>query len=133
MSFIQDSTAPSAIPSAAQAPAPWKETLALLEAGFPRSQAELESRFRIIADSTSNDLHQVTLQPKSTTARRMMPQIKIFFSPQDSGLRATELQFTDGSTMRNDFKNPRLNEQLDEVLFSPTLDPTYKIVEPLKH
>ena len=63
----------------------------------------------------------------------MMSQIKIAFGTNDFLLRATELQFADGSTMRNDFKNPRLNEQLDELLFSPTLDPTYKIVEPLKH
>lgn len=111
---------------------PWKETLALLEAGFPRSQAELESRFRILADSASNDLHQITLQPRSTTARRMMPQIKIFFSPRDSSLRATELQFADGSTMRNDFHHPALNPRIEEPLFNPNLDSSYQIVEPLK-
>ena len=49
----------------------WRDTLALLEAGFPRSQAELESRFRVLAEVTTNDLHEITLQPKSPSARRM--------------------------------------------------------------
>src|SRR2546429_550642 len=36
----------------------WRDTLALLEAGFPRSQSELESRFRLIAQTTSNNVHE---------------------------------------------------------------------------
>src|SRR5438309_2676161 len=81
----------------------WRDTLALLEAGLPHSQAELESRFRVLAEVTTNDLHEITLQPKSPSARRMMPQIRLAFSTQDFILRSTELQFADGSTMRNDF------------------------------
>ena len=43
---------------------PWTDTLALLEAGFPRSQSELESRFRIESEATAEGVHEVTLQPK---------------------------------------------------------------------
>ena len=111
---------------------PWKDTLALLEAGFPRGRAELESRFRILSDSLSNEVRCVTLQPRSAAARRMMPEIKIFFSPHDSSLRATELQFTDGSTLRNDFHHPALNPQLEEPLFNPDLGPDCTLVEPFK-
>ena len=110
---------------------PWKETLALLEAGFPRSQAELESRFRITSQSRSNDIFQLTLQPKSHAARRMMPEIKIAFGTNDFMLRATELQFTDSSRILNQFRNPNLNPKLDEKLFTPPLETDYKIVEPL--
>ena len=52
-------------------------------------------------------------------ARRMMPQIKIAFDTKDFSLRATELQFADGSTMRNDFINPALNPSIDEKKFNP--------------
>ena len=110
---------------------PWKDTLALLEAGFPRSRAELEARFRILSESASNDLHQVTLQPKAGGARRMMPQIALTFSTNTFSLRATELRFADGSMLRNEFQHPAVNPKLDENLFLAPLDPDMKVVEPL--
>ena len=111
---------------------PWRDTLALLEAGFPRSPAELESRFRLVRQTTSNHVQEVTLQPRSASARRLMPQIKIAFTTDDFALRATEVQFADGSTMRNDFTGAVLNSKLDEATFSPRLEDDFKIVEPLK-
>jgi outer membrane lipoprotein-sorting protein len=119
-------------PLGAQAAGPWKDTLALLEAGFPRSQAELESQFKVVAERDADGLHEISLQPKSASARRMMPLIKIAFSPQDLSLRATELQFADGSSMRNEFTNQQLNPKLDELLFNPPISADYKIIEPLK-
>jgi len=110
---------------------PWKETLALLEAGFPGSRAELESRFRIFSQSREDDVYQIMLQPKAAAARRMMPEIRIAFSTKDFMLRATELQFTDGSRIRNEFSNAKLNPRLEENLFTPRLDGDYRIVEPL--
>jgi outer membrane lipoprotein-sorting protein len=110
----------------------WRDALALLEAGFPRSQAEVESQFHILSQTVSNRVCEVVLQPKSASARRMMPQIKIAFSTADFSLRATELQIADGSTMRNDFNNAVLNPKLDPALFTPKLDSDFKIVEPLK-
>ncbi|HEY0455643.1 MAG TPA: outer membrane lipoprotein carrier protein LolA [Verrucomicrobiae bacterium] len=115
-----------------QASGPWKDMMALLEAGFPRSQTELESQFRMVSETETNGVHEITLQPKSGAARKMMPQIKIGFSPQDFSLRSTELQFADGSTMRNDFSNQILNPKLDERIFDPKLESDYKIIEPLK-
>src|SRR6266550_1085316 len=111
---------------------PWTDTLALLEAGFPRSQSELESRFRIESEATAEGVHEVTLQPKSASARRMMPHIKIAFAASDFSLRGTELQFADGSRMRNEFTNAVLNPKLDDTLFTPEVDPTFKVIEPLK-
>ena len=62
----------------------------------------------------------------------MMPQIKIAFDTNDFSLRATELQFADGSTMRNDFMNPVLNPKVDEGMFAPQIPADYKIIEPLR-
>ena len=112
--------------------AQWRDTLALLEAGFPRSQGELESRFRVLAEVTTNGIQEITLQPKSPPARRMMPQIRLAFSTKDFSLRFTELQFADGSTMRNDFTHAELNPKLDESIFTPKLEGDFKIVEPWK-
>lgn len=111
---------------------PWRDALALLEAGFPRSEKDLESRFRITSQSITNEVVSLTLQPKSAGARRMMPLLKIAFGTNDFSLRATELQFADGSTLRNDFTNPRLNLKLEETLFTPKIKSDYQVVEPRK-
>ena len=111
---------------------PWKETLALLEAGFPRSQAELEARFKILAQSCTNKVCQVRLQPRAASARRMMPELRIAFAEGDSTLQATELHFADGSYIRNEFSDATLNPPLDAAIFQPRLDPDFQVVEPLK-
>lgn len=111
---------------------PWKDTLALLEAGFPRSEAEIESRFNVLSQAVSNSLLDVVLQPKSPSARRLMPQIKITVATNDFTLRATELHFADGSTMRNDFSNAKVNPKLEDELFTPKIESDFKIVEPAK-
>ena len=110
----------------------WKDTLALLEAGFPRSEAELEKQFKVVSVVPSNDVNVATLQPKSSSARRMMPQITLSFATNDFQLRATELQFGDGSTMRNDFRNAEVNPRLDATLFQPKIDADFKVIEPMK-
>ncbi len=110
----------------------WKETLALLEAGFPRSQADIEKLFKVLSTAQTNDVHYVALQPKSFSTRRVMPQITLAFGADDFQLRATELRFGDGSTMRNEFTNARKNPKLDDALFAPMIDADFKIVEPMK-
>ena len=111
---------------------PWRDALSLLEAGFPQNQSELEAQYDIVGQSVSNSVGQVTLQPKSAAARRMMPQIKIGFDAANFSLRWTELEFADGSTMRNDFNNPAPNPPVNEQLFSFQAPSDYKVIEPLK-
>lgn len=112
---------------------PWRDALALLEAGFPRSQAELHEQYNVLSQTVTNHTCEVVLQPRSAAARRMMPHIKIDFDTTDFSLRGTELEFVDGSAMRNVFKNPELNPTLDEKLFAPEIPPDYKNIEPLKN
>lgn len=111
---------------------PWKDMLALLDAGFPRSRAEVESRFSILSQTTENGVHELTLQPKAESARRVMPEIKVAFDVNTFLLRSTELQFRDGSTMKNAFNNAVLNPKIDESLFNPRIEGDYKVSEPLK-
>jgi outer membrane lipoprotein-sorting protein len=111
---------------------PWRDALALLEAGFPRSAAELEAQYNILGQEAKVGNVNLVLQPKSIAARKMMPKITIEFDTKDYALRATELEFADGSTMRNDFKNPELNPSIDSKKFAPEIPTDYKVVEPLK-
>ncbi len=111
---------------------PMKDTLALLDAGFPSSRAEVESRFNILSQTTKDGIHELTLQPKAEGARRIMPQIKIAFDTGTFALHSTELQFADGSTMANVFSNGVLNPRLDETTFRPEIGADFKITQPFK-
>ncbi|HWV98416.1 MAG TPA: outer membrane lipoprotein carrier protein LolA [Candidatus Acidoferrum sp.] len=111
---------------------PWRDALGLLEAGFPRSQTELENQYNLLSQTVTNGAGELVLQPKSAAARRMIPQIKIDFNTNDLSLLGTELEIRDGSTLRNDFTNAVLNPRIDPQMFSPQIPGDYKLVEPLK-
>lgn len=119
-------------PLGTESAGPWKDTLALLEAGFPRSRAELEEKFKIVSEKDAGKVHEVALQPKSASARRMMPMIRIWFNTSDLTLQATELQFADGSSMKNEFSNQKLNPKLEAERFQPGIPGDYKVAEPMK-
>jgi outer membrane lipoprotein-sorting protein len=113
-------------------PGPWRDALALLEASFPRSRADLESHFRVLSVTQTNANWELTLQPKSPLARQMMAEIGITVRTNDFSLAATEMKFADGSRMRNDFTNVVLNPVLGEEIFDAKLDPGITVVEPLR-
>ena len=111
---------------------PWKDAMALLDAGFPRSQSELESRFRILSLIESENRWWLSLQPKAASARRLMPEIRLAFAREGHGLIATELKFMDGSTMRSEFTHIVFNAQQDLNLFTPVLGSEIQVSEPSK-
>ena len=112
-------------------PGPWRDVMALLEAGFPKNQADFESKFRIMSQTITNQICDLILQPRSAAARKMMPKLEITFDLKQTSLRSVSFEFADGSYMRNDFTNPVLNPKIDEKIFSPPIPADYKIVNPL--
>jgi outer membrane lipoprotein-sorting protein len=111
---------------------PWQDMLSLLEAGFPRSQRELESRFKVVSSQVSQGKARIVLQPKAASARRWVQEMELVFDAETKSLMATELRFADGSSLRNDFSNERKNPAIAPELFDPQIPPDYKIVEPTK-
>jgi len=112
---------------------PWRDALALLEAGFPRSKTELENEYVIVSQTVGQERGHLILQPKSAAARRMIPQIEIDFNTRDFSLLGTELEFADGSRMRNDFTNIARNTSIPTAMFDPVFPGDYKLVEPFKN
>jgi outer membrane lipoprotein-sorting protein len=109
---------------------PWRAALDMLEAGFPRTETELLARYDVLSQGVTNQTCQLRLQPRDETLRRMMPRLEIDFDTKDYSLRGTELQFADGSTMRNDFTDIVVNPKLDESMFNPAIAPDYTVVHP---
>jgi outer membrane lipoprotein-sorting protein len=111
---------------------PWKDASALLEAGFPRSRGQMEKQFEVLSQAVTNGAIELQLRPRSAATRRMMPRISIGFDPSNQKLLSTELEFGDGSRMRNDFSNQEVNHSLPESVFSTILPEDFKVVEPAK-
>lgn len=119
-------------PLGAGTPAEWHDTMSLLQAGFPHDRKEFEAQFQILSLTETNGAWQLSLQPKSAFARRMMPELRIGLATNDFSLVSTELVFVDGSRMRNDFTNAILNPALDEKIFEWTPPADFKVTEPFK-
>jgi len=112
---------------------PWKDALALMEASFPRDRAALDGPFRLLSAMETNSILQMSLQPKSAAARKLISEVVVGFHTNDFSLAATELKFSDGSSLRNDFSNGAINQPVALELFEAKLGPEFTVVEPLRH
>lgn len=108
----------------------WKDALALLQSGFPRSRADLDSKFKLLSASNVDSLVLLELEPKSQGAKKMMPKINIRLNPALT-LAGTELVFIDGSRMRTDFRNVQTNIDVAGK-FMLALPPGFTLAEPMK-
>ena len=111
---------------------PMKDALALLDASLPRDRATMEKNFSLLSAVETNSILQMTLQPRSTEARKFIGQIVIGFHTNDFTIAVTEMKFSDGSKLHNDFTNVVLNRPIEPKMFEAELPPDYTVVEPLK-
>jgi len=111
---------------------PVKDAFALLDASLPRDRAAMEDRFRMLSAVETNATLQVTLQPKSASARKFIGEIVIGFHTNNFAIAMTEMQFADGSILRNDFTNVVLNPAIPPERFEAALAPDVTVVEPLR-
>ena len=117
-------------PLGASAPRAWRDAMALLDAGFPRTRQEFDAQFQIQSLTQTNRAWLVALQPRSAAARQIMPELRVSLATNDYALAATELVFVDGSRMRNDFTNITVNAPLDEKMFQWQAPADFKVTEP---
>lgn len=111
---------------------PMRDALALLDASLPRDRATMEKNFRLLSATATNAILQLTLQPRSDSARKFIGEVVIGFHTNDFIIAATEMKFADGSKLHNDFTNVVINQPLDPKLFEAEPPPDYTVVEPLK-
>lgn len=111
---------------------PMKDALSLLDASLPRDRSTMEQNFRLLSATETNSILQMTLQPRSDSARKFIGEIVIGFHTNDFTIAATEMKFADGSSLRNDFTNVVLNLPIEPKMFTVELPLDYTVVEPLK-
>lgn len=118
-------------PLKASATAPWREALALLEAGFPSRRETLLERFEVREPIPTNGLYLLVLTPRNPATRKLLTEITVRLDTNSYVLAGTEVVFADGMRMRSDFVHPIQNPSLDDALFQPAIDPAYKVSQPL--
>ncbi|MBL9136249.1 MAG: outer membrane lipoprotein carrier protein LolA [Verrucomicrobiales bacterium] len=118
-------------PLKASATAPWREALALLEAGFPTRRETLLERFDVREPIRTNDLYLLVLTPRHPATRKLLTGISIHLDSRTYSLAGTEVTFADGMRMRSDFVDAVSNPTVENSLFEPDIDPTYKVTQPL--
>jgi outer membrane lipoprotein-sorting protein len=109
---------------------PWKDASLLLEAGFPRNQAELERQFNVVSATATNATWLVLLRPKSPSARRFMSEIEIGLARKDFSLVSTTVKFRDDTRLRNEFFHATNNPALPDDWLEDRLGADYVISEP---
>jgi outer membrane lipoprotein-sorting protein len=109
----------------------WQQALALLEVGFPQDPELFRAAYGLMAGERIESGWRLELQPADADARRLLERIRLELSADDLTLLATELVFPDGSTMRNDFSEHRLDVELEDALFEAEIGDDYTVVNPL--
>ena len=111
-------------------PGPWKDALALLDAGFPQSREDLEKRFRLLSVAETNGLMTLRLQPKNANVQKFMKEIVVGAATNDWELKSTEVRFVDGSTLRNDYTNAVPNSPAKDLQLDWPIPANYEIFKP---
>jgi len=111
---------------------PMRDALALMDASLPRDRASMEEHFKLVSAALTNSILQITLQPRSEAARKMIGQVIIGFHTNDYIIATTQMKFADGSSLQNTFTNIVINQPPPPELFEEKLPSDYTVVEPLK-
>ena len=79
----------------------------------------------------TNGTWAIDLQPVKSSTRRLMSSIRVDLNTNTFMLVANEIGLPDGSRMRNEFHEVKVNGAVDPGLFKPTLGENFEISEPL--
>jgi outer membrane lipoprotein-sorting protein len=112
-------------------PGPIKDAMALMDVSIPRDRATLDEHFQLLSATITNSILQMTLQPKSASARQFVSRVVIGFHTNNYIIAGSAMEFSDGSTLRNNFTNVVFNQPMSPDLFATNIPPDYSVVEPL--
>src|SRR5581483_3795675 len=79
--------------------------------------AEFQKKFEMLAVTTEGDRCHLEILPRDAQARKFLNALKIDFDTRTGHMIAFEMTTRDGSSMRNEFTNVRVNQKLDRHVF----------------
>jgi len=90
---------------------------AMMEFPLASDFAEFQKKFEILSVKTEGTHCHLELLPRDAQARKFLSALKITFDTKSGHLISFEMVTRDGSSMRNDFTNVRLNSKIDRRTF----------------
>jgi len=90
---------------------------AMMEFPLATDFAEFQKKFEILAVTTEGDRCHLEVLPRDAQARKFLSALKIDFDTKTGHMIAFEMATRDGSSMRNEFTNVRVNQKIDRRAF----------------
>ena len=86
---------------------------------FPLAKSfdDFNRQFEVLAVSVTGDRCRAELLPRDPQARKYLEAFRLDFQTDDGTLLDFEIALRDGSSLRNEFSNVRLNGKIDARVF----------------
>ena len=89
----------------------------MMDFPFARNFEDFTRRFEVVSISTDGDRCHLEVLPRDAQAKNALASIRIDFDTGTGYLLAFEFVTRDGSSMRNEFSNVRINQKIDPHQF----------------
>ncbi|MDB6152666.1 MAG: LolA family protein [Chthoniobacteraceae bacterium] len=101
--------------------------LAMMNFQFAKDIADFQKQFEVLAIEVTGQRCHLEVAPRDPQTRKMVAAIKIDFDTTSGQMFGFEISTRDGSALRNEFSNVRVNAKIDRHVFE--FDPTgYEII-----
>jgi outer membrane lipoprotein carrier protein len=90
---------------------------AMMEFPLASDFADFNKKFEILGVRTEGHRCHLEILPRDAQARKFLSALKIDFDTKTSHMISFEMVTRDGSSMRNEFSNVRVNEKIDRRVF----------------
>ena len=101
---------------------------AMMEFPLATDFADFQKKFEILIVKTEDERCHLEILPRDAQARKVLSALKIDFDTKTSHMLSFEMVTKDGSSMRNEFTNVRVNQKIDPRTFDFDLT-GYEVVD----
>ena len=91
--------------------------VAMMRFPLAKDFADFQRQFEVLAVSSAEGRCHIEMAPRDPQARKFLAALKFDFDPANGHLLAFEMALRDGSSMRNEFSNVRVNQKIDRAVF----------------
>ncbi|MES2571056.1 MAG: outer membrane lipoprotein carrier protein LolA, partial [Verrucomicrobiota bacterium] len=91
--------------------------LAMMSFQFAKDLADFQRQFEVLEMEIEGTRCHLEVAPRDPQTRKMLSTIKIDFDTTNGQMQSLALATRDGSSLRNEFSNVRVNAKIDRQLF----------------
>jgi outer membrane lipoprotein carrier protein len=93
------------------------QALAMMSFPLAKDYADFNRRFEVLNVSLAEARCHFEIAPRDLQAKKFLEAIRIDFDTANGHLLVFEMAFRDGSSMRNEFLNVKMNQKIDRHIF----------------